>query len=29
MPVAEVRDFVRMGPGTPDNSVRRLEILTR
>ncbi|GAA1641967.1 MerR family transcriptional regulator [Actinoplanes couchii] len=29
MPVAEVRDFVRMGPGTPDNSVRRLDILTR
>jgi DNA-binding transcriptional MerR regulator len=29
MPVSEVRRFVELGPGTPDNSVRRMEILRR
>jgi DNA-binding transcriptional MerR regulator len=29
MPVAEVREFVLMGPGVPENSVQRLGILRR
>ncbi|MFD0482975.1 MerR family transcriptional regulator [Kineococcus sp. GCM10028916] len=29
MPVAQVRTFVQLGPGTPGNSVVRLEVLLR
>lgn len=29
MPVSEVRRFVELGPGTPDNSALRLEVLLR
>jgi DNA-binding transcriptional MerR regulator len=29
MPVADVRDFVTLGPGTPGNALRRLEVLQR
>ncbi|AGL21642.1 MerR family transcriptional regulator [Actinoplanes sp. N902-109] len=29
MPVAAVREFVTFGPGTPDNSARRLTVLER